>query len=84
MSSSPSIIGDTSELFERSIGHRTISLSTKRLRLLLLICYAIALMDRTNISVASLTMNADIGLSDADSGLGVALFFTVATEDSSR
>jgi hypothetical protein len=29
-------------------------------------------------------MNADIGLSDADSGLGVALFFTVAMEDSSR
>jgi|SoimicmetaTmtLPB_FD_contig_81_714053_length_3365_multi_2_in_0_out_0_4 MFS transporter, ACS family, tartrate transporter len=84
MSSSPPIISDTSELSERSVGHRTISLITKRLRLLLLIRYAIAFVDRTNISVASRTMNADIGLSDAAFGLGAGLFFTVATEDSSR
>jgi len=48
---------------------------TTRLIPLLLICYAIAFIDRTNISIASLTMNADIGLSDAAFGLGAGIFF---------
>jgi hypothetical protein len=76
--------GDTSELSERSVEHRTISLIIKRLRLLLLICRAIALIDRTKSRVASPTTNADIEVSDTAFGLEADLFFTVATEGSSR
>lgn len=46
-----------------------------RLLPFLLICYAIAFIDRTNISIASLQMNADIGLSDTAYGLGAGIFF---------
>jgi sugar phosphate permease len=62
-----------------SIGHTTIKLITRRLLPLLLVCYAIAFIDRSNISVAALTMNADIGLSDATFGLGAGLFFLTYT-----
>lgn len=53
----------------------TISIVMWRLLPFLLICYAIAFIDRTNISVASLQMNPDIGLSDAAYGLGAGIFF---------
>lgn len=58
-----------------SIGHSTLRTITTRLVPFLMICYVIAFIDRTNISVASLTMNADIGLSDAAYGLGAGIFF---------
>jgi ACS family tartrate transporter-like MFS transporter len=57
------------------LGNQTLKRVTTRLIPLLLICYAIAFIDRTNISIASLTMNADIGLSDAAFGLGAGIFF---------
>lgn len=46
-----------------------------RLIPLLGICFFIAIIDRTNVSVAALTMNADIGLSAAAYGLGAGIFF---------
>jgi MFS family permease len=42
---------------------------------LVAVCYAVAIMDRVNIGYASLTMNADIGLSAASYGLGAGVFF---------
>lgn len=77
-SSAPQVTTE-SPLAEGSVGHSTVKLITARLLPLLLICYAIAFIDRTNISVASLTMNADIGLSDAAFGLGAGLFFITYT-----
>lgn len=58
-----------------SLGSGTLRTVTTRLVPFLMICYVIAFIDRTNISVASLTMNADIGLSDAAYGLGAGIFF---------
>lgn len=46
-----------------------------RLIPLLIACYVIAVIDRANIGVAALTMNADIGLSAASFGLAAGLFF---------
>lgn len=42
---------------------------------LVAVCYAIAIMDRVNVGYASLTMNADIGLSATAYGLGAGIFF---------
>jgi ACS family tartrate transporter-like MFS transporter len=47
----------------------------RRLMPLIIICYLIAYIDRSNISIAALTMNADIGLSAAAYGVGAGLFF---------
>jgi hypothetical protein len=47
----------------------------RRLIPLLGICFFISIIDRTNVSVASLTMNADIGLSAAAYGFGAGIFF---------
>jgi ACS family tartrate transporter-like MFS transporter len=48
---------------------------TLRLIPFLMLCYFFSMLDRTNIGVAALTMNADIGLSNAAYGLGGGLFF---------
>lgn len=56
-------------------GHLVLRRVTLRLMPVLLICYVIAFIDRTNIGIASLTMNQDIGLSDAAFGLGAGIFF---------
>lgn len=60
---------------DSAIGKATLAHVTRRLLPFLLICYAIAFIDRTNISVASLTMNKDLGLSDVAFGLGAGIFF---------
>jgi len=47
----------------------------KRLLPLLGVCYFLSYLDRTNVAVAALTMNADLGISAAAFGLGAGLFF---------
>lgn len=47
----------------------------KRLLPLLMLLYIVAYLDRVNIGFAALSMNADIGLSDAAVGLGAGIFF---------
>lgn len=42
---------------------------------LIVICYFVANLDKTNISIAALQMNADLGLSDSMYGLGVGMFY---------
>jgi len=42
---------------------------------LVVICYAIAVMDRVNIGFANLTMSADLGISAAAYGFGAGVFF---------
>jgi D-galactonate transporter len=39
------------------------------------LCYLLNYIDRTNVGFAALTMNADLGLSNAAYGLGAGLFF---------
>ena len=53
----------------------TISLITRRLLPFLMLLYLIAYVDRANISVAALQMNADLGLSARMYGLGAGLFY---------
>lgn len=47
------------------------------LRLIPFLCllYFVAFLDRVNVGFAALTMNADIGLSDAAYGIGAGIFF---------
>ncbi len=48
---------------------------TLRLMPLLTICFMIAYLDRSNISVAALTMNHDLGLTATMYGIGAGIFF---------
>jgi len=48
---------------------------TLRLIPLLILIYVLAHLDRVNVSFAALTMNEDLGFSDAIYGLGAGLFF---------
>lgn len=41
----------------------------------IVICYFVANLDKTNISIAALQMNADLGLSTSMYGLGVGMFY---------
>ncbi|MFF3494821.1 MFS transporter [Streptomyces sp. NPDC002795] len=47
----------------------------RRLMPLIIVCYLVAYIDRSNVSVAALTMNEAIGLTSAQFGLGASLFF---------
>ncbi|BDZ47901.1 MFS transporter [Frondihabitans sucicola] len=55
--------------------NEAVSIATRRLLPLLGICYFINIVDRSNISIAALRMNPDIGLSTAAYGLGAGVFF---------
>ena len=48
---------------------------TLRLIPLLILIYILAHLDRVNVSFAALTMNEDLGFSDAIYGMGAGLFF---------
>lgn len=60
---------------DSEIEKRVIRKLSWRLIPLLIACYVISVIDRANIGVAALTMNADIGLSAASFGLAAGLFF---------
>lgn len=51
----------------------------RRLMPFLMACFLVAYLDRSNISVAALTMNADLGLTTAMYGLAAGLFFVTYT-----
>ena len=54
---------------------RTMSRIAWRLLPFLIVCYFVAYLDRVNVGFAKLTMDADIGLSDAMFGFGAGVFF---------
>jgi MFS family permease len=58
-----------------SFEDKTMSTVTKKLLPFLMLLYLIAYLDRSNISVAALQMNADLGLSARMYGIGVGLFY---------
>lgn len=53
----------------------TVSRVTRRLLPLIMLLFLVAYLDRTNISVAALTMNPDIGLTATAYGVGAGLFY---------
>ena len=55
--------------------NKTMGKVTKRLLPFLMLLYLVAYLDRSNISVAALQMNADLGLSAKMYGLGAGLFY---------
>jgi MFS transporter, ACS family, tartrate transporter len=55
--------------------NEAVSIATRRLLPLLGICYFINIIDRSNIAIAALQMNAQIGLSAAAYGFGAGAFF---------
>ena len=58
-----------------TLGTETIKLIRRRLLPFLMLLYLIAYLDRSNISVAALQMNADLGLTSRMYGLGAGLFY---------
>jgi ACS family tartrate transporter-like MFS transporter len=58
-----------------TIERQTIRKLTLRIVPFIMLLYFIAYLDRVNIGFAALTMNADIGLSNAAFGLGAGIFF---------
>ena len=54
---------------------KTMGKVTKKLLPFLMLLYLVAYLDRSNISVAALQMNADLGLSARMYGLGAGLFY---------
>lgn len=58
-----------------SLHTETIRIVTRRLMPFLMLLYLVAYVDRANISVAALQMNADLGLSARMYGLGAGLFY---------
>ena len=54
---------------------RTMRKVTWRLLPFLMLCYLLAFIDRANVGMASLQMNADVGLSSSVFGFGASLFF---------
>jgi ACS family tartrate transporter-like MFS transporter len=60
---------------ESAIERDTMRRVARRLLPLIVVCYVVAYVDRSNISIAALTMNDDLGLTAAAYGLGAGLFF---------
>jgi ACS family tartrate transporter-like MFS transporter len=60
---------------EMTLENRTMRKVTWRLLPFLMLCYLLAFIDRANVGMASLQMNADIGLSSSVFGFGASLFF---------
>lgn len=58
-----------------TIEARTMRKVTWRLLPFLMVCYLMAFIDRANVGMASLQMNADLGLSSKVFGFGASLFF---------
>ncbi len=58
-----------------ALASSTYAVVARRLLPLLGLCYFLSYLDRTNVAVAALTMNEDLGISAAAFGLGAGLFF---------
>jgi MFS family permease len=58
-----------------SLERETIKRVTRRIVPFLVLCYFLAFIDRVNVSVAALTMNRELGFTQAVFGFGAGLFF---------
>jgi ACS family tartrate transporter-like MFS transporter len=68
----PSLKGDDMTI---DLGTSTISKLNLKIIPFIILCYFISNLDKTNISVAALQMNADLGLTTSMYGLGVGMFY---------
>jgi MFS transporter, ACS family, tartrate transporter len=59
----------------QTLEQRAIAKALKRLLPLIVICYFIAYLDRTNVGFAALQMNQDLGMTASAFGFGAGLFF---------
>src|SRR5574338_1127113 len=67
---------DTFKIYDlNSLEKKTIGTVTRRLLPFLMLLYLVAYLDRSNISVAALQMNADLGLSARMYGIGAGIFY---------
>ena len=62
-------------VFNRLPDPVTVTMPTRRLIPLLMVCYFTAYLDRVNVGFAALTMNKALGFSAAVFGLGSGIFF---------
>ena len=53
----------------------TLKKINKKIIPFIVLCYFVANLDKTNISIAALQMNADLGLTATMYGLGVGIFY---------
>jgi MFS family permease len=58
-----------------SLERETLNRVTRKIVPFLVFCYFLAFIDRVNVSVAALTMNRDLGFTQAIFGFGAGLFF---------
>jgi MFS transporter, ACS family, tartrate transporter len=63
------------ERFTPELQRRTIVKVSWRLLPLVVVAYLVAYIDRTNIAIAALTMNKDLGFSSSLYGIGAGIFF---------
>jgi ACS family tartrate transporter-like MFS transporter len=61
--------------FTPEMQRRTILKVSRRLLPLVVVAYLVAYIDRTNIAIAALTMNQDLGFSASLYGIGAGIFF---------
>ncbi|MBS1920506.1 MAG: MFS transporter [Bacteroidetes bacterium] len=67
---------DTLKIYDlNSLEKKAIGTVTRRLLPFLMLLYLVAYLDRSNISVAALQMNADLGLSARMYGIGAGIFY---------
>ncbi|MEM5316482.1 MFS transporter [Paraburkholderia sp. JHI869] len=64
-------------VLDHGVERRTIKKVTWRVLPLVILCYFFAYLDRTNVGVAALQMNKDIGLTASMFGFGSGLFFVM-------
>lgn len=70
-SGSPPTVSASLDTAAAELGKSTYLAAAKRLLPLLAVCYFLSYLDRTNVSVAALTMNEALGISATAFGLGV-------------
>lgn len=72
MAEHPAVTGRPPAVAARASTYRTIAL---RVMPLLVVCYVVSFIDRTNIGIAQQGLKRDLGFGSAVYGLGVTLFF---------
>jgi ACS family tartrate transporter-like MFS transporter len=65
----------TSARVVSEIEQRTMAKVARRLVPFLILCYFVAYLDRVNVSMAKLTMDPALGITDAQFGFGAGIFF---------
>jgi len=66
---------DEAERWSAAQREGTLRKVARRLIPVMCVCYFLAYIDRTNIGIAALTMNDDLGISATAFGFGAGLFF---------